>query len=161
MRTNNIVAMDLRKSHPKQKAYATDSFYTKLANQLLRDFTKLDLDFGKQTHAIMRYAAIILANYMEDIVSDSGQWRSFSALCQQMFATPIPMYHCPDSDYYPDEPCFEVVRFLVWHSATEMDDIWWHADERGLWRMAVVAFDRLDSVFEQAPVNADLAEDIA
>ena len=126
------MASDIGMSHPKKKAYSTDMYYAKLANRLLDDFKRLRLDFGVQTMAIMRYAAITLANYMEDIVADSGQWRTFSALCEQLFGQAIPMYHDADAEYYPDEPCIEVVRFLVWHAATEMDDIWWNAGDQSL-----------------------------
>ena len=154
------MAMDICQSHPNKKAYQTDAYYAKLANQLLDDFKQLRLDFGEPTEPIMRYAAILLANYMEDIVADSGQWRAFSSLCQQMFGQIVPMYHDANSEYYPDEPCFEAVRFIVWHAATEMNDIWWNANESSLRKMATVAFDRLDEIFEQAPVNDQLADDI-
>ena len=155
-----IVAMDIRESHPHKKAYQTDLYYAKLANQLLDDFKQLQLDLGEQTSPIMRYTSVLLANYMEDIVADSGQWRAFSTLCQQMFGQTVPMYHNEGAEYYPDEPCFEAVRFLVWHAATEMDDIWWGADDSELKRMAMVAFDRLDKVFEQSPINDELSNDI-
>ena len=157
---HRIVAMDICQSHPNKKAYQTDAYYANLANQLLDDFKRLRLDFGKQTSPIMRYTATLLSNYMEDIVADSGQWRAFSSLCQQMFGQVVPMYHDANSEYYPDEPCFEAVRFLVWHAATEMDDIWWNADNGALKRMAMVAFDRLDKAFEQSPVNDELSNDI-
>ena len=157
---HRIVAMDICQAHPNKKAYDTDAYYTKLANQLLDDFKQLRLDFGEQTAPILRYTAILLSNYMEDIVADSGQWRSLSALCQQMFGQAVPMYHDENAEYYPDEPSFEAVRFIVWHAATEMDDIWWNADDSSLKKMAMVAFDRLDRSFEQAPVNDELADDI-
>ena len=72
---HRIVAMDICQSHPNKKSYDTDAYYAKLANQLLDDFKQLRMDFGQQTSPIMRYSAILLANYMEDIVADSGQWR--------------------------------------------------------------------------------------
>lgn len=155
-----IVAMDIRQSHPNKNAYNTDAYYTRLANMLLDDFEKLRLDFGEQTAPILRYAAILLANYMEDIVADSGQWKSFSALCKQMFGQDIPLYHDSAAEYFSDEPSLGAVRFLVWHAATEMGDNWWNADAMSLQKMAMVAFDRLDMVFEQAPVNDNLTDDI-
>ena len=159
-KVHRIVAKDISQSHPNKKEYQTDAQYAKLANQLLDDFGHLQLDFGEQTPSIMRYTAVMLANYMEDIVADSGQWRSFSALCKQMYGQSTPMYHDADAEYYPDEPSLEAVRFIVWHAATEMDDIWWNADERSLKKMAIVAFARLDMAFEQLPVNDELADDI-
>ena len=35
---HRIVAMDICQSHPNKKAYQTDAYYAKLANQLLDDF---------------------------------------------------------------------------------------------------------------------------
>ena len=159
-KVHRIVAKDISQSHPNKKEYQTDAHYAKLANLLLEDFRQLRLDFGEQTSSIIRYTAVMLANYMEDIVADSGQWRSFSALCKQMFGQAIPMYHDANAEYYPDEPSLEAVRFIVWHAATEMDDIWWNADDKSLRKMALVAFDRLDKSFEQLPVNDELADDI-
>lgn len=156
-----IVANDIRDAHPNKKAYATDAYYARWANQLLDDFSQLRLNLGQQTPSIMRYAAIQLANYLEDIVADSGQWRAFSALSQQMFGQTVPMYHDDNAAYYPDEPCFEAVRFIVWNAATEMDDKWWNADDESLRKMATAAFDRMERTFEQSPVNDELTNDIA
>ena len=38
---HRIVAMDICQSHPNKKAYQTDAYYAKLANQLLDDFKQL------------------------------------------------------------------------------------------------------------------------
>ena len=153
--------MDICQSHPNKKAYKTDSYYTRLANQLLDDFKQLHLDFGKQTEPILRYTAILLANYMEDIVADSGQWRSFSALCNQMFGLDVPIYHNGDDEYYPDEPSLDAIKFIVWHAATEMDDKYWNADYLLFSLMATAAYTRLNNYFEQAPINDELVDDIA
>ncbi|MBQ3323608.1 MAG: DUF3843 family protein [Muribaculaceae bacterium] len=160
IRVQRIVALDISQSHPNQKPYRTDAYYAKLANQLLDDFKSLRLDFGQQTSSIVRYTALLLANYMEDIVADSGQWRSFSVLSQQMLGQSVPMYHSAEAEYYPDEPSFEAVRFIVWHAATEMDDIWWNADDKWLRKMAEVAYARLVNAFEQIPISEELAEGI-
>lgn len=154
------MASDLRHSHPGQRAHYTDTFYVQLANQLLNDFCKTRIDLEENTAAILRYAAVSLASYMEDIVADSGQWRTFSTLCQKMFGWPVPMYHDANEEYYPDEPSMMAVRYLIWNAATEMDDIWWKPGLPELDRLARIAFKRLDSMFEDAPVNSQLADDI-
>ena len=152
---------DITHAHPlAKKAYATDSYYTKLANSLLDDFYSTELDLEENTDSIFRYASINLACYMEDIVADSGQWRAFSDLCQQMFGFPVPIYHDSTEEYYPDEPSLMAVRFLIWHSATEMDDIWWTPGLPLLETMAHTAYQRLVNEFENAPVNEQLSQDI-
>lgn len=160
MKKNAIIGSDLFAWRPVQKSHHTDFYYLKLANQLFDDFYHADLDLGENSLQIMRYAAITLTNYMEDIVADSGIWRSFSGLCEQMFGCPVPLYHNDEEDYYPDEPSMMAVRFLLWHSATEMTDIWWNADSSSLHQMSLIAYSFLDSVFEDAPVNSQLADDM-
>ena len=160
MKINKIVALDIRHSHPEHKSYDVDVYYVKFANQLLDEFKRLRLDLDEQTGPILRYSAILLTNYLEDIIADSGVWRSFSALSQQMFGRPVPMFHNETEDYYPDEPSIMAIRFLIWHAATEMDDIWWNADFEGFKRMAQVAYRLMVEAFEQIPVNEGLAADI-
>ena len=81
-----ILISDITHAHPLTKrAYPTDSYYTKLANRLLDDFCSTGIDLEENTENILRYASITLACYLEDVVADSGQWRAFSYLCQQMF----------------------------------------------------------------------------
>lgn len=160
IKPNRIVATDLCHSHPGQRAHRTDAFYVQLANQLLNDFWKAHIDLGENTAVILRYTAVSLASYMEDVVADSGQWRMFSTLCQKMFGWPVPMYHDADEEYYPDEPSMMAVRYLIWNAATEMDDIWWKPEIQEFDCMAQIAFKRLDSMFEDAPVNSQLVDDI-
>ncbi|MBR6180981.1 MAG: DUF3843 family protein [Prevotella sp.] len=161
MKPKRIRISDITQAHPlAKKAYATDSYYTKLANSLLDDFYSTNLNLEENTDNIFRYASITLACYMEDIVADSGQWRAFSDLCQLMFGFPVPIYHDSTEEYFPDEPSMMAVRYLIWHSATEMDDIWWTPGLPLLETMAHTAFQRLVNEFENAPVNEQLSQDI-
>lgn len=61
------------------------------------------------TPKVIHQAAITLTSYLEDVVADSGPWRMFSQLCQQMYGHPVPMYH-KQEEYYPDEPSLNAVR---------------------------------------------------
>lgn len=161
MKPRRILISDITHAHPLLKrAYPTDSYYTKLANRILDDFCNTGIDLKETTESIFRYAAITLACYLEDIVADSGQWRAFSDLCQQMFGWPVPVYHDNDEEYYPDEPSLMAVRFLIWHAATEMDDIWWTPNLPQFDAMAHTAYLRLIEEFEKAPVNEQLSQDI-
>ena len=161
MKPQRILISDFTHAHPQTKrAYPTDSYYTKLANRLLDDFYNTNVDLEEKTECILRYAAITLACYLEDVIADSGQWRSFSALCQQMFGWPVPVYHNNEEEYYPDEPSMMAVRFLIWHAATEMDDIWWKPDLPEFDTLAHSAYNLLMEEFEKAPVNEQLSSDI-
>ena len=161
MKCKKIYTSDITEVNPyPPKGYPTDFYYTQLANKLLEDFSNSDVDLGNSHSDIIRLAAITLTKYMEDIVADSGQWRMFSYLCQQMFGWPVPMYHDEEEEYYPDEPSLMAVRYLIWHAATETDDIWWEPDLDELDELANIAYQRLCDEFEKAPVNVLLAEDI-
>lgn len=161
MKPRRILTSEIAHAHPLiSKAYPTDAYYTKLANRLLDDFYEANVNLKEQTESIIRYASITLACYLEDIVADSGQWRAFSDLCRQMFGWPVPVYHEPEEEYYPDEPSMMAVRFLIWHAATEMDDIWWNPDNPPLNMLADLAYLRLMEEFEEAPINEQLPQDI-
>lgn len=161
MKPKRILISDLTPAHPLiKRAYPTDSYYTKLANRLLEDFYSTGVDLEENTESILRYAAITLACYMEDVVADSGQWRSFSDLCQKMFGWPVPVYHDNKEEYYPDEPSMMAVRFLIWHAATEMDDIWWKPNLPEFDTLAHSAYNLLMEEFEKAPINEQLSLDI-
>lgn len=161
MRPRRILISDFTHAHPfTKRAYPTDSYYTKLANRLLDNLYSTNVDLEENIESVLRYISITLACYMEDIVADSGQWRAFSDLCQQTFGWPVPVYHDNDEEYYPDEPSMMAVRFLIWHAATEMDDIWWKPDLLEFETLAHSAYDLLMEEFEKAPVNEQLSSDI-
>lgn len=161
MKPRRILISDFTHAHLLTKrAYPTDSYYTKLANRLLEDFCNTNVDLEENTESIFRYASITLACYLEDIVADSGQWRAFSDLCQQLFGWPVPVYHDNKEVYYPDEPSMMAVRFLIWHAATEMDDIWWKPYLPEFDTLAHSAYNLLMEEFEKVPVNEQLTEDI-
>lgn len=153
-----ITGADIRAGHPTNNSHQTDYYYTRLANRLADSFRKLDVSFGWNTENFIQYSSVILANYMEDIVADSGLWRTFSSLCQQHLGTPVPLYH-DDEEYYPDEPSLAAIRFLVWHTANEMTNTVYHADTGRIWDMAQSAYDLLDEEFELAPINEQLVSE--
>ncbi len=155
-----VLVYHLHHAHPYYASYSTDGYYLRLASQLLNDFIKSRINMGKSTDSIFHYAAVSLASYLEDIVADSGQWRAFSALCQQMFGWPVPIYHDDTEEYYPDEPSLMAVRYLIYNAATEIDDIWWKPETPELDQLARIAYQRINDAFEEAPVNNDLTADI-
>ncbi|MBR2230807.1 MAG: DUF3843 family protein [Prevotella sp.] len=155
-----VLVYHLHHSHPDNASYSTDGYYLRLANQLLSDFIRSRIYIGESTSSMFHYAAISLACYLEDIVADSGQWRAFSALCQQMFGWPVPIYHDDAEEYYPDEPSLMAVRYLIYNAATEIDDIWWKPETPELDQLARIAYQRINAAFEEAPVNDELTADI-
>lgn len=155
-----ITMRDIKQCHPIMGgAYATDFYYTQLANKLMKRFSRLRVDLGPSASNIIRYASLLVANYMEDVVSDSGVWRSFSEMCRKFYGYDVPMFH-HDDEYAADEPSMSAVRYLIWHAANEMDDFWWYSDQSDLLLMAETAYELLDDEFEKAPINTQLVSDI-
>lgn len=156
--TKKIVIKDLKACHPNAKASQTDMYYMRLANKIQDQLCKLAITADKNNEEVIHRGAILLTNYMEDIVADSGVWRTFSNLCMDLYDHPVPLFH-EEEEYYPDEPSLNAVRFLLWIAWSDVTDSFVFSDSINLDIMAITAFSILDEAFEDAPVNEQLAED--
>ena len=76
-----IVINDIKACHPNLKASQTDMYYMRLANKIQDNLCNMLLMDDKDYEEIIHQGAILLTNYFEDIVADSGVWRTFSNLC--------------------------------------------------------------------------------
>lgn len=153
-----IFNKDIDLHHPHHKGYATDFYYTSFARKL---GTVLEQETVAERHkpSVLRAVSIRLALYFEDIVADSGQWKMFSHLCMQLYGYPVPMYH-EQEEYYPDEPSMNAVRYIVWQTISEEEDILLFADHHAYLEISRLAYTLMDQAFEEAPVNGQLAEDV-
>jgi hypothetical protein len=159
MKLKKVVTNDIKQCHPNQKSYQTDQYYQRLANRLQDGFCSLGRIGESRTAEVMHRAAIMLTNYMEDIVADSGQWRSFSNLCQELYGHPVPLFH-EDEEYYADEPSLNAIRFLLWSIASDVSGEFVFSDSKPMEMMAIAAHEILEEAFEEAPVNEQLADDV-
>lgn len=159
MKPKKIVNNDIKRCHPNQNPYQTDLYYQRLANRLQDCFCTLDKIAKEHIAEVMHRGAIILANYMEDIVADSGQWRTFSNLCQKFYGHPIPLYH-EDEEYYSDEPSLNAIRYLLWSVASDVSGEVVLSNSKIIEQMAITAHTILEEAFEEAPVNEQLADDV-
>ncbi len=159
MKLKKIVTNDIKKCHPHQQSYATDQYYQRLANHLQDTFCSLGNIFEQHNNEVIHRASIMFANYMEDIVADSGQWRTFSNLCQEFYGHPVPLFH-EEEEYYPDEPSLNAIRFLLWNIVNEVTNEFVSPDSTLMKVMAVAAYNILEEEFENSPVNEELADDI-
>ncbi len=159
MKLKKIVTNDINRCHPNQNPYQTDMYYQRLANRLQDAFCSLGSIIEGFTDEVMHRGAIMLANYMEDIVADSGQWRTFSNLCQKLYGHPIPLFH-ESEVYYPDEPSMNAIRYLLWSVVSDVSGDYVLPEAKAIKQMAVAAHDILVAAFEEAPVNEQLADDV-
>lgn len=159
MKQKKIVLREIKQWHPGNRAYQTDAYYQKLANRLLKAFSILEDDLDRRGYDITRRSAIKLTNYMEDIVSDCGVWHAYSNMCQGLYGHPVPLYH-RDEEYYHDEPSMNAIRHMIWNMVSDITDDLVFAEIPAINEMAHLAHYILCDVFEDAPINEELADDI-
>lgn len=150
-----ITTIEYRAGHITNKPCKTDLYYTRFANGLLDLLSSV---CGRKfENNELKYIARKLTWYFEDIVADSGIWRSFTSLCRKMLGYNVPMYH-NDEEYYDDEPSMDAVRFIIWDVYAEVNDCFPYAMSRDLKAAADTAFSFLDQHFEEAPINEELLQ---
>lgn len=113
-----ITAKELRMARPFDTVCATDTYYTRFANRLNNKLLGF-VDKNGANKTFIHRLALRLTLYLEDIVADMGVWHSFSDLCMKLYGYPVPMYHS-DEEYYPDEPSFDAVRYLIWDVSSDL-----------------------------------------
>lgn len=159
MKQKKILTQEITLSHPNEKSYPTDRYYLNLANKLHDCFYSMKIGDSLLTDDVIRQAAIILTNYMEDIIADSGLWHTFSDMCQKLYGYPVPLFHY-EEEYYADEPSLNAIRFLLWSMISNVSDNVINADASSIEKMACAAYDILESAFDEAPINEQLVTDI-
>ncbi len=160
MKPKPIVNNEIKQWHPYNKPYQTDACYRGVANLLLKSFSYLEDEFDNNTNEIIRRSAIVLTHYLEDIVSDCGIWRAYSGLCREWYDLPVPLYH-QNEEYFADEPSLNAVRHMIWCVVSDVTDQLVFADANVLDEMAHLAYEILEEVYEEIPINEQLAEDMA
>lgn len=101
-------------SFPKKSN--TDSYYFDLANRLANIIANENLLPGWQ-ESLKNRVALGLTGYLQDILTDSGIWRSFIVRNNDLYGKWLPFYDIPE-DYIPHELNETDVRFLIWYTLT-------------------------------------------
>ncbi|MDE6393683.1 MAG: DUF3843 family protein [Muribaculaceae bacterium] len=151
--------IDLREFLLRQPSFPeqteTDSYYLALANRLLNETRSIGLA-GELSDAVRKRVALTLADYMQDIVSDAGLWRSFVDADRELYGWSVPFHELPES-YIDYELNREDVRFLVWYVVAmyceELRFIYPH-DHR-LLAYADGCFAILESEYDESPLPED------
>ncbi|MDE7343885.1 MAG: DUF3843 family protein [Muribaculaceae bacterium] len=102
----------------RQPAYPqttlTDPYYYRVANRLASIIANEGLLRGWPEQLQVR-VALGLTGYLQDILTDAGLWRSFTAECRVLYGSWLP-YYAIDDDYIPHELNELDVRFLIWYT---------------------------------------------
>ncbi|MDE5773429.1 MAG: DUF3843 family protein, partial [Muribaculaceae bacterium] len=129
----------------------TTDYYLRLANLMVNACRTRRLLAGWPDSVITR-TVLGLVGYFQDILTDSGIWRSFIECHKSMYGRWVPFYETGE-DYIPHELNREDIRFLVWYTLCMnyedrrllnpmSEDV---AEAADLW------FEMLDKIYEEAP----------
>lgn len=145
----------------KQPSYPektpADKFYHNFANRLANIIENENLLSGwpRPLHIAV---ALGLTGYLQDILTDSGLWRSFIQENNSLYGRWLPFYEVSEN-YIPNELNPEDVRFLIWYTLSMMDDERrvWNPLDSDIGKAASRLHKELDMVYEddEAPVPAD------
>lgn len=145
----------------RQPAYPqvtlTDPYYYDVANRLASKIKNEKL-LEDWPESVANRVALGLTGYLQDILTDSGIWRSFIERCHVLYGRWLPFYTTGD-DYIPHELNEPDVRFLIWYTLCmnyEDRRVWNPMDEK-IARTAEVLHAELDRIYEDpdAPVPED------
>lgn len=150
-------ANDLKRFHPLSTSFTTDAEYAQVANRLYSAFLEHKVN-AITTDEMADYARRI-ALYFEDVVANAGIWRSFITRMKELTGRSLPFFDVDEDTYFPDEPHKEDIQLLIW--LTHVD---WNSNElpdpndEFFDRLAQVAIDMLDELFDTIGINEQLVD---
>ncbi|MDR0939613.1 MAG: DUF3843 family protein [Mediterranea sp.] len=145
--------------HPIGEEYASDFYYTKIANEVFSRMRPDPVLAGMYTDYAMRETAMRVSLYFEDVISDFGIWRSFVTKHRELYGKSLPFFEVDEADYYTNEIHREDIQLLLWMGLQEAcDDRIFNPVSKKLEALAERLFLLLDGEFEKAPVNEKLVE---
>lgn len=93
---------------------ATDKYYFDLCNRLSEIAKEKNL-FPSYPEKVVERAALSVIGYYQDVICDSGIWRSFISECRRLYGRTVPFYS--GTEDYTDYELNKIdVRFMVWYS---------------------------------------------
>lgn len=145
--------------HARTKVVDTDAWYLNLVNELVPLIANSNKYRGMAEE--QKRVALACVMYLEDCVANVGNWREFIHWHKESYGRYLPFYSLSE-DYQPDEINREDIAFLLWAihlpSGDEYD---WVENpmDKDLLEFAGVLYERLDALFESAPISEHLAPD--
>ena len=152
-----ITVQDIVMRHPMGMRCATDFYYAKVGNRLLRQLSKNPTKQGLSEDVMMKMALKTVL-YFEDVICDSGIWRSFVEKHQALYDKTLPFYSVK-GEYYADEPHVRDIQLLLWDvMMEEHENEIINPENPGLSAIAFDFYEVLDDEFEKAPINETLKD---
>ncbi|MBO1363763.1 DUF3843 family protein [Prevotella sp. A2931] len=151
--TTKIVALDIKRRHPKRLDSNTDFVYARFGNQVL---AILDQQLPNNSIEERIDIAITITLYMEDIIAESGLWHGFVMKHNELYGKPLPFYSIDEDGYFMNEPNVEDIQFLIWNSLSLNEGELIHPINPFILHTAQVLFNFCLDHFETLPVNEAL-----
>ncbi len=155
--SKKIFPKEWKETHPYKNVDPSDLYYTKIANSVLLalETTQFDEVLDKD---MTRRVALALTSWFEDVMSDIGIWRAFTAECKRRYGSYLPFYDTSEDNYFPDEINLADVQFLLWHYVQQecVDEKLINPENMGLKMTAEIVYNLFDIEYEEAPVNQTL-----
>lgn len=154
---NRIFIRDINHYHPYTSNDSVDQYYTQLSNKIVKVLDNAGIDNLLDADE-RKDVAVILALYLEDVVSGTHIWQTFTEECKAMYGSYLPFYSIGE-DYFHDEINLEDIRFLLWHHIQLMhrqDNLVINPENPGIAALTVQIMEILDDAYEEAPENERL-----
>ncbi len=135
-----------------------DQWYLKFAAKVL-PIVKQSLLFENDDY-MQKDATVSLCMYFQDVIAQTGGWKTFSELYYSLYNTHLPFYQLSDS-YVPDEINREDIAFVLWtlksHYAIFEPSEYTLQDpyDTNLLALAQEVYTLMDEEFEEAPINKE------
>ena len=141
--------MERQPNHPR--VAETDQYYLWIALRLAKLWDESPWLRGLDDD-VRRDVVLAVTGYFQDVVADSGLWRSFTRLHALRHGTPLPHYG-RDEDYIDYELNRDDVRYVIWWTiAGEVGNDVLDPHDAELEALAMAFHMLLDEEYEKAPV---------
>ena len=142
---------------PYTKQTKTDAYYLKVCNKVKNIIAKESSITQFLDEDGLNYLSCFLTSYLEDIISETNIWYTFTRLHQNLYKKQMPFY--PLDLYYEGEVNIYEIGFLVWYFLNSVQDEEFIAPfNHFVVDTAEYAMLVLDEAWEDAPENNDLKE---
>ena len=147
-----IRVKDFMERQPNNPRVAeTDQFYLWIALRLAKLWDESPWLRGLDDD-VRRDVVLAVTGYYQDVVADSGLWRSFTRLHNHRHGSPLPHYGRGE-DYIDYELNRDDVRYVIWWTiAGEVGPDALDPHDAELEALAMAFYMLLDEEYEQAPV---------
>lgn len=135
--------------HPYVSLQPSDNYFVQLANTLYSSCSIPELP-----DSFRRKLSLYVAAYLEDVISELGLWKSFTAEHKKLYGKRLPFYSL-SSDYLDDEINEEDIRFLVWNTwqKAHYEHDYVHPMDKRIEEQAHRFYEILSKAYEEAPAN--------